>query len=163
MVSNDRNVDPSTIWGILTTKTDYLTILAFLSLHPASHGKSGRCVILRQIKYAQMFPHNFVCSVHFPTVQKRTGIETVPHFYWKNGKRVKPANGIQTAFCGDFVKGHTSPNLPSWQPVLLVKVGGPLLLKNTKTSFLPLKHTAIMPLLYSVERTVGDEGRPSYA
>ena len=82
--SNGRNVVPSTIWGILTTKTDYLTVLAFLILDPASHGKSARCVILRQIKYAQMFLHHFVCSVHFPTVQKQTGIETIPHFYWKN-------------------------------------------------------------------------------
>ena len=60
VVSNGRNVVPSTIWGILTTKTDYLTLLAFLILRPASHGKSGRCVILRQIKYAQMFLHHFV-------------------------------------------------------------------------------------------------------
>ena len=59
--------------------------------------------ILRQIKYAQMFLHHFVCSVNFPTVQKHTGIETIPHFYWKNDKGVKPANGIQPAFCGDFV------------------------------------------------------------
>ena len=98
MVSNGRNVVPSTIWGILTTKTDYLTLLAFLILHPASHGKSGRCVILRQIKYAQMFLRHFVCSVHFPTVQKHSGIETIPHFYWKNDKGVKTANGIQPAF-----------------------------------------------------------------
>ena len=47
VVCNGRNVVPSTIWGILTTKTDYLTLLAFLGLHPASHGKRGRCVILR--------------------------------------------------------------------------------------------------------------------
>ena len=47
VVCNGRNVVPPTIWGILTTKTDYLTILAFLGLHPASHGKRGRCVILR--------------------------------------------------------------------------------------------------------------------
>ena len=60
--------------------------------------------ILRQIKYAQMFLHHFVCSVHFPTVQKHTRIETIPHFYWKKDKEVKPANnGIQHAFCGDFV------------------------------------------------------------
>ena len=65
--------------------------------------ESDRCVILRQIKYAQIFHHHFVCSVHFPTVQKHTGIETIPHLYWKNDKEVKPANGIQPAFCGDFV------------------------------------------------------------
>ena len=103
MVSNGRNAVPSTIWGILTTKTDYLTLLIFLILHPASHGKSGRCVILRQTKYAQLFLHHFVCSVHFPTVQKHTGIGIIPHFYWKNDKGVEPANGIQPAFCGDFV------------------------------------------------------------
>ena len=104
VVSNGRNVFPSTIWGTLTTKTDYLiTLLAFLILHPASHGKSGRCVTLRQIKIEQMFLHHFVCSVHFPTVQKHTGIETIPHFYWKNDKGFKSANGIQPAFCGDFV------------------------------------------------------------
>ena len=82
-VSNGRNVVPLTIWGILTTKTVYLTLLAFLILHPATHGKSGRCAIFRQIKYAQMFLHHFVCSVHFPTIQKHIGIETIPHFYWK--------------------------------------------------------------------------------
>ena len=103
VVSNGRNVVPSTIWSILATKTDYSTLLAFLILHPASHGKSSRCVILRQIKFAQMFLHHFVCSVHFPTVQKHTGIETIPHFYWKNDKGIEPANGIQPTFCGDFV------------------------------------------------------------
>ena len=50
-----------------------------------------------------MFLHHFVCSMHFPTVRKHTGIETIPHFYWKNDKGVKPANGIQPAFCGNFV------------------------------------------------------------
>ena len=59
-------------------------------------------VILRQIKYAQTFLHHFICSVHFPTVQKHTGIETIPLFYWKNDKGVEPANGIQPSFCGDF-------------------------------------------------------------
>ena len=51
-----------------------------------------------------MFLHHFVCSVHFPTVPKHTGIETIPHIYWKNDKAkgVKPANGIQPAFCVDF-------------------------------------------------------------
>ena len=109
MVSNDRNVVPSTIWGILTAKTDYLTILV---AHPASHGKSGRCVILRQIKYAQMFVRHLVCNVHFPTVQKHTGIKTIPHFYWKNDKRVEPANGIQPAFSGDSVNCSTDSR--SW-------------------------------------------------
>ena len=103
VVSNGRNVVPSTIWGILTTKTDYLTLLVFLSLHPASHGKRGRCVILRYIKYAQMFLHHFICSVHFSTVQKHTGFETIPHLYWKNDKGVKPANGFQPAFSGHSV------------------------------------------------------------
>ena len=50
-----------------------------------------------------MFLHHFVCSVHFPTVQKHTGFETIPHLYWKNGKRVKPANGFQPAFSGHSV------------------------------------------------------------
>ena len=86
------------MWGILTTKTYYLTILALLVLHPASHGKSGRDVILRLIKYAQMFLHHFVCSVHFPSVQKITGIETIPHLYWENDKGVEPANDIQPVF-----------------------------------------------------------------
>ena len=49
-------------------------------------------------------------------------------------------------------KGHTNPNLPAWQPALLVQAGGPLLPKNTKTSTLPLEYT--MPLFYSVERTI---------
>ena len=116
---------------MLTSKTDYLTLLAFLILHPASHGKSGRCVISRQIKYAQMSLHHIVCSVHFPTVQKHTGIETISHFYWKNDKGVVPANGIQPAFCGDIVTcqkkiddGHSiervwhsaSDTLPGSQP-----------------------------------------------
>ena len=48
-----------------------------------------------------MFLHHFVCSVHFPTVQKHTGFETIPHLYYlKNDKRVKPANGFQPAFSG---------------------------------------------------------------
>ena len=37
------------------------------------------------------------------SLKKHTGIETIPHFYWKNDKGVEPANGIQPAFCGDFV------------------------------------------------------------
>ena len=58
-------------------------------------GRRSSCIILRQIKYAQiMFLHHFVCSVHFPTVQKHTGIETIPHFYWKNGMGV----GLQMVF-----------------------------------------------------------------
>ena len=57
------------------------------------------------MKYAQMFLHYFVCSVHFPTVQKHTGFETIPHLYWENDKRVKPANGFQPAFSGHSVKG----------------------------------------------------------
>ena len=47
-----------------------------------------------------MFLHHFICSVHFPTVQKHTGFETIPHLYWKNDKGVKPANGFQPAFSG---------------------------------------------------------------
>ena len=31
--------------------------------------------------------------------------ETIPHFYWKNNKGVKPANGIQPDFCGEFIIG----------------------------------------------------------
>ena len=50
-----------------------------------------------------MFFHHFVCSVHFPTVQKHTGFETIPHLYWKNDKGVKPANGFQPAFSGHSV------------------------------------------------------------
>ena len=50
-----------------------------------------------------MFLHHFVCSVHFPTVQKHTGFETIPHLYWKNDKGVKPANGFQPAFSGHSV------------------------------------------------------------
>ena len=58
-------------------------------------GRRSSRIILRQIKYAQMmFLHHFVCSVHFPTVQKHTGIETIPHFYWKNGMGV----GLQMVF-----------------------------------------------------------------
>ena len=34
---------------------------------------------------------------------KVLSFETIPHFYWKNDKGVKPANGIQLAFCGDFI------------------------------------------------------------
>ena len=45
-----------------------------------------------------MSVNHFVCSVHFPTVQKHTGIKTIPHFYWKNDKGVEPANGIQPLF-----------------------------------------------------------------
>ena len=44
-----------------------------------------------------MFLYHFVCSVHFPTVQKHTGIEPIPHFYRKNDK-VEPANGIHPVF-----------------------------------------------------------------
>ena len=47
--------------------------------------------------------HHFVCSVHFPTVQKHTGFETIPHLYWENDKGVKPANGFQPAFSGHSV------------------------------------------------------------
>ena len=47
-----------------------------------------------------MFLHHFVCSVHFPTVQKHTGFETIPHLYWKNDKGVEPANSFQPAFSG---------------------------------------------------------------
>ena len=53
-----------------------------------------------------MFLHHFVCSVDFPTVQKNTGFETIPHLYWKNDKGVKPANGFQPAF-----SGHSVPSL----------------------------------------------------
>ena len=44
-------------------------------------------------------------SVHFPTLQKHTGFETIPHLYWKNDKGVKPANGFQPAFSGHSVIG----------------------------------------------------------
>ena len=98
-------------------KTDYLTLLAFLILHPASHGKSARCLILREIKYAQMFLHRFVCRMHFPTVQKHTGIETIPHFNRKNDKGVKPANGIQPAF---WFRGTRSQLPSSMRPSLTV-------------------------------------------
>ena len=50
-----------------------------------------------------MFLHHFICSVHFPTVQKHTGFETIPHLYWKNDKGVKSANGFQPAFSGHSV------------------------------------------------------------
>ena len=50
-----------------------------------------------------MFLHHFVCSVHFPTVQKHTGFETIPHLYRNNDKGVKPANGFQPAFSGHSV------------------------------------------------------------
>ena len=50
-----------------------------------------------------MFLHHFICSVHFPTVQKHTGFETIPHLYWNNDKGVKPANGFQPAFSGHSV------------------------------------------------------------
>ena len=141
MVSNGGNVVPSTIWGILTTKTVYLTLLAFFIFHPASHGKSGRCVTLRQIKYAQMFLHHFVCSVHFPTVQKYTGIETIPHFYWKNDKGVEPANGIQPAFSGDFVtEEHPTQNkwihkLPNIRLISIINILG-------FCFFCPINHVA---------------------
>ena len=55
-----------------------------------------------------MFLHHFVCSVHFPTVQKHTGFETIPHLPWKNDKGVKPANGFQPAFSGDSVTWYCS-------------------------------------------------------
>ena len=66
-----------------------------------------------------MFLHHFVCSVHFPNVQKHNGIETIPHFYWKNDKGVKPANGIQPVFCGDFVDGSSFLPRPLVQGTLL--------------------------------------------
>ena len=50
-----------------------------------------------------MFLHHIICSVHFPTVQKHTGFETIPHLYWKNDKGVEPANGFQPAFSGHSV------------------------------------------------------------
>ena len=52
-----------------------------------------------------MLLHHFVCNVHFPTVQKHTGFETIPHLHWKNDKGVKPANGFQPAFSGHSLKG----------------------------------------------------------
>ena len=52
-----------------------------------------------------MFLHHFVCSVHFPSVQKHTGFETIPHLYLKNDKGVKPVNGFQPAFSGHSVEG----------------------------------------------------------
>ena len=57
-----------------------------------------------------MFLHHFVCSVHFPTAQKHTGFETIPHLYWKNDKGVKPANGFQPAFSGHSVIGCFKQN-----------------------------------------------------
>ena len=60
-----KKVVPSTIWGLLIIKTDYLTLLAFLVIHPASHGKRGRYVILRQIKYEQMFLHHLYAACTF--------------------------------------------------------------------------------------------------
>ena len=66
-----------------------------------------------------MFLHHFVCNVHFRTVQKHTGIETIPHFYWKNDKGVEPANaGFQPAFLGDFVKG-VEANTLTYRKLLL--------------------------------------------
>ena len=55
-----------------------------------------------------MFLHHFICSVHFPTVQKHTGFETIPHPYWNNDKGVKPANGFQPAFSGHSVSSPYS-------------------------------------------------------
>ena len=40
---------------------------------------------------------------HTRKMAKVLSFETIPHFYWKNDKGVKPANGIQPAFCGDFI------------------------------------------------------------
>ena len=54
-----------------------------------------------------MFLHHFVCSVHFPTVQKHTDFETIPHLYWKNDKGFKPANGFQPAFLGHSVNASS--------------------------------------------------------
>ena len=58
-----------------------------------------------------MFLHHFICSVHFPTAQKHTGFETIPHLYWKNDKGVKPANGFQPSFSGHSVKGYTQDKI----------------------------------------------------
>ena len=43
---------------------------------------------------------------HTRKMAKVLFFETIPHFYWKKDKGVKPAhkNGIQPAFCGDFIK-----------------------------------------------------------
>ena len=114
MVSNGRNAVPSTIWGILTAKTDYLTLLVFFILHPASHGKSGRYVILREIKYEQMFLHHFVCSVHFPTVQKHTGIETIPHFYWKMTRGLSLQMVFSPLFVETLFKAGTKGDRNDW-------------------------------------------------
>ena len=76
-----------------------------------------------------MFLHHFVCSVHFPTVQKHTGFETIPHLYWKNDKGVKPANGFQPAFSGHsvhcrsvrtffFYVKQTRNNVPPEEPTI---------------------------------------------
>ena len=49
--------------------------------------------------------------MHFPTVQKHTGLETILHLYWENDKGIKPANDFQPAFSGhsdDMFVGHTS-------------------------------------------------------
>ena len=45
---------------------------------------------------------------HTRKMAKVLSFETIPHFYWKNDKGVKPANGIQPAFCGDFVNSVLS-------------------------------------------------------
>ena len=42
---------------------------------------------------------------HTRKMAKVLSFKTIPHFYWKNDKGVQPANGIQPAFCGDFIKG----------------------------------------------------------
>ena len=40
---------------------------------------------------------------HTRKMAKVLSFETIPHFHWKNDKGVKPANGIQPAFCEDFI------------------------------------------------------------
>ena len=40
---------------------------------------------------------------HTRKMAKVLSFETIPHFSWKNDKGVKPASGIQPAFCGDFI------------------------------------------------------------
>ena len=44
---------------------------------------------------------------HTRKMAKVLSFETFPQLYWKNDKGVEPANGIQPAFCGDFVITNT--------------------------------------------------------
>ena len=53
---------------------------------------------------------------------KVLSFETIPHFYWKNDKGIKPANGIQPAFCGDFIIYFTSRAIASRLMISLTRV-----------------------------------------